>query len=128
MRATFSVVGLPGPKGSLTTRGKRSWNPSKVGVQWEKDVEAQAPHGLVCDPPYHVMLRFRMPAPKKRTHPYPSRADLDKLTRCTIDGLVKAGAIADDVHVVFLTAFKRYAEPGEDTGAEVVVGPWQSST
>lgn len=127
--ATFSIVGVPGPKGSMRSfgKGRPMKNSSDIGIAWEQAVTVQAPRSPVCDPPYHVMLRFRLPAAKRPTVFYPSKVDLDKLARCTIDGLVKAGTLLDDRHVVFLTAYKRYAAPGEDSGVEVGVGQWQSS-
>ena len=51
-----------------------------------------------------------------------ANGDLDKLVRCTLDGLsVKCGGsvIADDNYVVRLNAVKRYVAEGEEPGASI---------
>lgn len=65
--------------------------------------------------PYRVELAFYFDPPKKRTHPYPSRVDLDKAVRAVLDGLVDGGLLVDDRHVTQLVATKEYsAAPGSE--------------
>ncbi len=125
MGATFSIVGVPGPKGSTTQfrRNSPPVNDSRVGRMWERAVMRQAPK-LDLEPPYHVLLRFLYPTVKRSKWGYPVQNDLDKVVRCTLDGLVKAGTIRDDRYVIHLTATKLYAEPGQEPGVVVTVGPW----
>lgn len=61
-----------------------------------------------------------MPRPKKPSHEYPTRGDLDKLVRAVLDGLTRGGTIVDDRHVTELSATKFWAEPG-DEGVAITV-------
>jgi hypothetical protein len=38
-----------------------------------------------------------------------------------LDGLVNGGALADDRHVIALTASKRFVAPGEETGVNAQI-------
>lgn len=117
-RLRLVVEGTPGPKGS-TVPGKRrdggiyTRPASKLTKPWELAVSTAVADALVemLEPPYRVTLHFRVPRPKKPTWRWPVTHDLDKLARCTIDGLQKGGAILDDKHVVEIWTTKRYA-PG----------------
>ena len=54
--------------------------------------------------------------------------DVDKLARAVLDALVTGRAFSDDSQVIKLSATKRIAEPGEQSGVHIVVAevPWQS--
>lgn len=57
-----------------------------------------------------------------KRRPYPSvKPDLDKLARGLLDPLVQMGVLTDDATVVDLTVRKRYAAPGEPTGASIEI-------
>ena len=69
--------------------------------------------------PYDVALEFRLHTPRKHGA-WPTGADLDKLVRAVLDGLVQGGAISDDRHVTALTASKAFA-PEAECGVRVSV-------
>jgi Holliday junction resolvase RusA-like endonuclease len=64
------------------------------------------------DGPYDVEVRFRFQSPQKPKYKYPSRTDIDKLCRSTLDGIVAGGIITDDRHITRLTAQKEYGTEG----------------
>ena len=70
----------------------------------------------------HVILRFRIPPPKRQTREFPTvRPDLDKLVRAVLDALT--GVIfVDDAQVLGLYASKRYSDT---PGVDIVVRPWR---
>lgn len=109
------VYGRPAPKGSrtngVTRHGRRYTRPaSKYEKPWAEAVAAAVSERETIQPPYSVTLEFAITEPGKPTWPWPSQADLDKLARCTIDGLVAGGAILDDRHVIHLGATKRWTD------------------
>lgn len=114
----FTVEGDPGPKGSRTVGQRKNGSTftrpsSKRQKPWEAAVsiaagEAAAEHGQL-EPPYRVTLEFTSAKPKRPTWAWPSKDDLDKLVRCTLDGLVKGGLMVDDRHVTTLTSGKAFA-------------------
>jgi Holliday junction resolvase RusA-like endonuclease len=89
--------------------------------------------------PVHLDVDFRMPRPAKhhqgdcRDRPLRPNApgayehlqapDTTKLLRSTEDAL-KGITWADDKQVVSQRASKRWAEPGEEPGAVILVAPW----
>lgn len=122
----FTALGLPGPKGSRNTRTTtdadgnsrtRSYDQSKIAAQWQKDVALQARSIVARDglpgplePPYSVIINFEFARPKKPTWDWPTRGDLDKLARSTLDGLEQGGLLADDKHVTALVLTKRFGD------------------
>lgn len=109
------VFGEPGPKGSKSIGRRKNGTSfvresSKRVKPWEKAVsEAVADvTPAMLEPPYAITLDFHWPRPKRPTWLWPSKDDLDKLARATIDGIVKAGAILDDRHVISLRTDKRW--------------------
>lgn len=70
-----------------------------------------------------VTFWLRRPASiSARKRPHPSvKPDVDKLARGLLDPLVQMGVLTDDACVVDLTVRKRYAAPGEPTGASVEI-------
>lgn len=122
------VVGRPAPKGSRiqgrTKDGRSFTRPgSKYEQPWIEQVRKATQivmrHHEQHAPPYTVALEFRLKAPGKyrREMPWwPTAHDLDKLVRAVLDGLVKGGAMADDRHVIALTATKRYLRDDEPEG------------
>lgn len=114
---TFSVSGQPAPKGSRTVGRRkdgsiytRPANPrEKV---WTKTVADSCKELEYLSPPYEVEVKFRFTAPGKSKYSYPSRNDLDKLLRSTLDGMVQGGLIEDDRHIVRLVSQKEYGTEG----------------
>lgn len=116
------VSGRPAPKGSrvtATTKDGRTYTrpASKYEKPWIEAV-AHATAGEPMIPPYRVVLRFRLPRPKKPAHPWVAGPDVDKLARSTIDGLVRGGVLTDDRYVLSLDASKDW---GEEAGCLVTV-------
>lgn len=130
---SVDVEGRPAPKGSRilgkTKTGVSYTRPaSKYEKPWVDAVKAETQivmrHRAPIPMPYVIELEFRLQPPKRnrRTHPWPTAHDLDKLARSTIDGLVQGGALSDDRHVTALTVSKRYAEPDETPGVHARIG------
>lgn len=133
----FTVEGDPAPKGSRTmgrTKSGVTFNrPSSARQKpWESAVATAAVKAMAergpLEPPYDVTLHVRRRKPKRPSWPWPSREDLDKVVRCTIDGLVKGELLVDDRHVIRLTATEDWVGPEEEQGCGVQVrsigGPW----
>lgn len=133
------VSGRPAPQGSknyLPNGGGRE--SSRYLPSWRADVReaftvdtgnvpGSAPRRVFHGPTY-VTLGFVLQRPKSlsRGRPTPAhlgKPDADKLARGVLDALTSAGVLQDDSQVVFLTASKRYAEPDEQPGCDVTVGP-----
>lgn len=128
---TIDVIGTPAPQGSKRHVGNGILvESSRAVAPWRTDVALQVSAEIHRtgwtigkDIPLFVELTFRLHRPaaaKKRTYPYTS-PDVDKLARSTLDALTTCGAIGDDSRIVTLTATKRYAEPGEPTGATITI-------
>ena len=141
-RVTFSVTGIPQPKGSAKAFMPRAWmqkavatgqaagravvtndNPKAKG--WQQLVTEQAQHveGGMFLGPVTVALIFRLPRPKSapsRVRHHLTAPDLDKLARCAIDGLTGV-LLPDDKVVVELRARKVFARLPEAPGAEIIV-------
>jgi Holliday junction resolvase RusA-like endonuclease len=130
---TVDVNGRPAPKGSRvfgrTKAGNTFTRPaSQYEKPWVEEVKRATQiamrHHPQPEPPYAVQLVFRLDAPKKNRAAmpwWPTRHDLDKLTRAVVDGLVSGGAMKDDRHVIELTARKRYLEDGETQGVDAQI-------
>jgi Holliday junction resolvase RusA-like endonuclease len=125
------IEGRPAPKGSRiagrTKSGKAYTYPAST---YEKGWVAEVKHAtqLVMrhretpPPPYAVTLTFRLNKARRSTYDWPTGADIDKLARAVIDGLVKGGAMSDDRFVCTLTAQKVFTRTDQNPGviAEVV--------
>lgn len=83
-----------------------------------KDAHGTGP----LEPPYRVTLTFFFPEPKKPTHPFPSRGDLDKFTRNALDSAEQGGVLTSDAAVIELSAVKRWGEPRTEMLVEEVDG------
>lgn len=108
----IDVEGRPAPKGSRimghTKAGQSYTRPaSKFEKPWVDAVKAAAQivmrHHSMPEPPYAVELCFYIQRPKNPRYGWPVKADIDKLARAALDGLVAGGAIRDDRHVTTLT-------------------------
>jgi Holliday junction resolvase RusA-like endonuclease len=127
------VVGRPAPKGSRiagrTKTGRTFTRPaSTYEAPWVEAVrdatQVAMRHHEQAPPPYSVALEFRLKEPAKYKAQMPwwsTTHDLDKLVRAVLDGLVNGGALADDRHVIALTASKRFVAPGEETGVNAQI-------
>lgn len=124
------VNGRPAPKGSRISAKTKDGRPytypaSQYEAPWVEAVKRRTQvvmrHHEQPEPPYAVALEFRLERPARPKTAWSTKHDLDKLARAVIDGLVKGGAMADDRHVIALTATKRYAQPGETEGVNAQV-------
>lgn len=133
----ITVNGTPAPQGSKRHVGNgrmiemsRRVRPWREAVKWAAlDIMRNAP---AVGSPARIDITFFLTRPKThyRTNGkvrdnapvYPAgRPDLDKLLRSTLDGLVEAGAIRDDAHIVEITAGKRYCNDDARPGAVIRV-------
>jgi Holliday junction resolvase RusA-like endonuclease len=124
------IEGRPAPKGSRirarSVKGNDYTFPaSKFEKPWtdavKREVQLVMRHAPTMQPPYRIELEFVIERPHKPTYEWPTKADLDKLERCVIDGIVQGKGISDDRHVTALTSSKRFAESGERQGVRFAV-------
>ncbi len=127
------VIGTPAPQGSKRHVGKGIMVESSKKVRpWREAVANaavdQVPESLRgMDGPLTLLVTFVMPrlgdsASRKRVAMGPiGPPDLSKLVRSTEDALTTAGIWRDDARVVWTLAEKRYAFPGEPTGAYICI-------
>jgi Holliday junction resolvase RusA-like endonuclease len=115
----IEVEGRAAPKGSRimghTKAGQSFTRPaSKFEKPWVDAVKTATQivmrHHAMPDPPYDVDLHFYLQRPKNPRYGWPVKADIDKLARAALDGLVLGGAIRDDKHVTALTVHTAWAE------------------
>ena len=129
---TLFVAGVPQPQGSMRAfnnpRGGQpivtSDNPKNkiwrtvVGYAFQQEFQA------VAAGPVTLRLVFVMPRPKampkSKTPPHTSRPDLDKLCRSIFDAGSKV-VWADDTNIDTVSMRKRYALPGEQSGAHITI-------
>jgi len=125
------VIGVPAPQGSKTRmpNGAMVEGGSAAGRAkhraWRTAV-AEAAVGKVDEPldgPLQLVAEFFLPRPasRKRDRWADRKPDLDKLLRCTLDGLTDAGLIRDDARVTYISASKELADTW--TGATLRVQP-----
>ena len=62
-------------------------------------------------PPYAIEFVVILPKPKNPTYAWPSRGDKDNFEKGILDGLVAAGHLVDDRHVVYSQSWKMYGDP-----------------
>lgn len=126
---TFTTYGIAAPKGSAKAfyrpgmRHAVVTHDSARTKPWQESVVAAARDALAGAPPLtgpvEVRVTFHMPRPKsapKRVTLPATRPDVDKLLRCVLDGLTRAGVYADDGQVVVCWARKVFAGDEQDIG------------
>lgn len=139
---TLHIIGTPRPQGSKQAfvRGGRA-TVVNAGNQrtreslaaWRTTIthaarthlEGDGEH-LPPDRPVGLSVTFALPKPAsaRKTDAWAwKKPDLDKLVRALCDGLEDGGLLANDSRIVSLMASKRYARPGEPSGA--LVRLWQ---
>lgn len=115
----IEVEGRAAPKGSRimghTKTGKSFTRPaSKFEKPWVEEVKRATQivmrHHQMPEPPYAVDLFFYIAKPVNPRYGWPVKADIDKLARAALDGLVAGGALRDDKHVTTLTVRTRWAD------------------
>jgi Holliday junction resolvase RusA-like endonuclease len=128
--ASYVVEGIPRPKGSRVagvTRDGRRFNreSNPRASEWLKmareDLRSQHA-GEPLKPPYRITATFFFPEPKKPSHPFPSRGDLDKYSRNLLDACEQGGILTNDSAVIELSAVKRWGEPRTELTVEEVEG------
>ena len=139
---SFFVVGTPKPQGSkrafMRPNAKHPTMVESAGEalkDWRASVRyTAAAQGEKISGPVKVQLRFVMQRPKghygtgknslllKQSAPkqHDKKPDIDKLARAVLDGL-SGVTFEDDSKVVWLEAWKKYADPNENTGCEIYV-------
>ena len=136
----FEVLGVPAPQGNKTLmpNGAIVEGKSKTGrakhkawrqaVAWTaRDLAESEPH----DGALQATITFRLPMPKSRPAaaqtlgmwPHSVRPDIDKLLRCTFDGLSDGGLIRDDAR--FFAVETEAWEVTGWTGAEITIRRWE---
>jgi Holliday junction resolvase RusA-like endonuclease len=71
----------------------------------------------------NVSLAFFMEKAKSNKKEFMTQApDVDKLARSVLDGITDSEIIEDDSRVIYLTASKKWAEPGQ---SGVLISIWQ---
>ena len=133
-RLTFTVYGVPIPKGSakgFVIRPKGGGPPRAVVTHdnpktkpWQEAVVTAALDAVDAvaiatrqtqrprEGPVALTLRFYLPRPKsapRRVVDHLKKPDLDKLVRCVKDGLTRAGVYRDDSQVVAMVVNKVFA-------------------
>lgn len=134
------VHGTPAPQGSKTaivrngrarlieggsTSGRvkhRAWRDAVTLAAKLAAVSAGLDEPLTGPLLFVAEFRFDRPKSVPRAMTWkPTRPDLDKLLRSTLDSLTDARVIEDDARVVTVVASKIYVEPDEWTGADMRV-------
>lgn len=132
---TMEVRGIPAPQGSKRHVGHGVMVESSANVEpWREAVRSEVQSAGVppMEGPIRVTATFWLPRPKRHfrangeLHKWapdlcPTRPDLDKLLRSTLDGLKTGGAYLDDAQVVEVAAVKHYCPTGFAPGASIQV-------
>lgn len=136
MKLAFDVIGAPAPQGSkrfvgLSRAGRGIMIESCKAVKpWRMDVASFALKAMLDQRmqlftgAVRVTITFRLRRPKGlplKVKYHTKKPDADKLTRSTFDAMTVAGVWNDDSQVVSQRIDKRYACPGETTGALIMV-------
>ena len=122
---TFTVPGIPQPKGSKKIVGKSKTTGRPIMINdaaglkaWAKAVETSAMvervrNGGTLLGPVRVRVVFHMPRPDRPAFDVPAvKPDIDKLLRAVFDGITKGRLWEDDARVVWCLAEKVYGDPG----------------
>lgn len=120
---SFTVAGIPKPKGSLRFLGKgRVVEQVKGSDEWRQTVAAEARKAmrgrcLLTGPlAVHAVVRIAQARSNRDTHPVGhNTGDIDKHARNLLDAMTGV-VYRDDSQVVVLTVVKRYAP---DSGVSV---------
>ncbi len=112
----FEILGRPVPKGSrvagVTKTGHRFNREANSNYEpYVKDARRQLLEQFDDDMiagPVELLVEFMYERPKKPSHDYPSRGDLDKLLRTVGDLLQHVGVIKNDSQITRVTAEKRF--------------------
>jgi Holliday junction resolvase RusA-like endonuclease len=141
---TFTVAGLPQPKGSTKAFVPKAWaqvaaaagtapraivtaDNRERACKWQRDISLSAQqfaHGVFFTGPIRVAILFRLPRPvtlPRKVRHHVKKPDLDKLVRLVLDGL-KGVLYTDDRAGVEVRARKIYAPPEAAPGADITVG------
>ncbi len=123
---SFFIAGIPQQQGStraFVVKGRAVTTSANMKLKPWRTALSQAMQENVTElqeGPWSVSLEFIMPRTKilgKKRKPYTKTPDLDKLTRAALDS--GTGIIwRDDALVTRISAKKRYAEIGEQTGLQ----------
>lgn len=121
----FFVAGVPQSQGStraFVVKGRAvttSANPKNKSWRESVAAEFRVHCTSLLEIPIRVELEFVMPRttslPKTKTRPHTTKPDLDKLIRSIFDA-GSGVAWADDARVNRISATKRYADIGEQSG------------
>lgn len=121
---SFFIAGIPQQQGStraFVVKGRAVTTSANTKLKPWRTALSQAMQENVTElqeGPWSVSLEFIMPRTKilgRKRRPYTKTPDLDKLTRAALDS--GTGIIwRDDALVTRISAKKRYAELGEQTG------------
>lgn len=125
----FTTFGVAAPKGSakafyrpgmrhaVVTHDSSRTKPWQAAVVADARDALCARAGIPLEGPVAVHVVFWMPRPKsapKRVTLPATRPDVDKLLRCVLDGLTRAGVYRDDGQVVEAVGRKGFAGGLED--------------
>lgn len=132
MAVSFSVEGVPAPKGSKVVWRGRLVEDNKRTMPWVRDIRTAALAAMRGRSPFPVrapvavqlVFALRRPA-SARNRPAPSvRPDGDKLARAVLDALTGV-VYADDAQVVSLSVDKMYVNHPYATGVYIRVAEWE---
>lgn len=124
------VPGSPAPQGSKRHVGNGILVESSKKVKpWRQAVSSEVFNAALTNHwqfmesgAVRVDLVFWLPAPRSIKRLFPSvKPDVDKLTRSTFDGIATAGIMKDDAQITDGCILKRYALPGMQTGAHILI-------
>ncbi|MFC8732155.1 hypothetical protein ACFT5B_06835 [Luteimicrobium sp. NPDC057192] len=133
---TFTVRGIPAPKGSLRHVGHgrmiEQITATKPWMDKVRDAALDSAQlaGWVAPAAVSVDVLIVVPRPKTVRRSYPitrSSGDLDKHCRAVLDALSedrrhgRAGVLPDDSTVIDLSASKRYPSVGLSVGAVITI-------
>lgn len=98
---------------------KRAWQNTVEKAAWAE--AARVGLDSPMDGPLTVVCLFRMPKPQRPKFPAApaTRPDVDKILRCTLDGLNPV--IVDDARIVDIHASQVWADSPEQAGAVISV-------
>lgn len=125
---TFTIPLDPVPASrSRAVAGRPGYYPERYDT-WRKEaaliLESLAGNlPQLGDTPVALRLEFVCQRPKKPSHPYPSKGDVDNLAKAAMDAITKAGIWDDDMQVIDASLSKRYTKPGEAPGTLVEIRP-----
>lgn len=135
---SFFVAGIPQQQGSaraFVVKGRAVVTSDNKRLKpWRTDLTAAMAANVteLQEGPFSVSMEFLMPRPKsirKLNPPHTKTPDLDKLVRSVLDA--GTGIIwRDDSLVTRISAKKRYAEVGEQSGLKLKAAfvNWQEGT